>query len=236
MKLLQDVGADPPRGKFRLVKLLFFPGIDVEDTPLNRAEAWELIKILFGVFTLVSLCLAILSFWLQRTVLEKEYHWRHMKEAQDILREWDHRTGEKKQNIESYFRRRYHWAVMQRVSRQDAFALRNAVSGAPNGDDELWRLRNDVVALLNYFETISTAALRGIADQDILKDTLGQPMIAWREYLREFTDLIDADQKRLVWQPYYDIIEQWKPKPLLPSPPTFQPRRQSHDWGSFERR
>jgi hypothetical protein len=219
--------------KIRLVRMLFFPGLNVDDTPLRRSEFWELIKTLCGAVTLVTLGIAILSFSLQRKVLEQEYRWRHMKEAQDILREWDNRTGETKATIESYFRRRYGWSVMQPISREDAIAIRSALAG----DADLWKMRKDIIALLNYFETISTAALRGIADEEILRDTLGQPMIAWRGHLREFTDLMDSDQKRQVWQPYYQVVERWSPQA-----PTLRPNasptgiKPSHSWGSPERR
>ena len=55
--------------KLRFMKLLFFPGIKVDEEPLRRNEFWELIKTLCGALTLISLGIAILSFYLQRNEL-----------------------------------------------------------------------------------------------------------------------------------------------------------------------
>ena len=65
--------SDIAQKKIRLVRMLFFPGLNVDDTPLRRSEFWELIKTLCGAVTLVTLGIAILSFSLQRKVLEQEY-------------------------------------------------------------------------------------------------------------------------------------------------------------------
>ena len=224
--------------RYRVIKMLFFPGLRVDATPLDRKEFWELIKIFFGAVTFVSVLIAILTFAFQESVVTREYNWRHMKEAQDILLEWDHRAGPSKASIESFFCRRHHWQSMQAITRDDALDLFNAFQPddpypKPNSPGERWNVRKDMITLLNYFETISTASQRGIADESILHESLGGPMVAWRGYLLEFTNMMDMKRKRPVWAPYYAIVEKWTYEPARAQTNGQKP---SHERGSFERR
>ena len=226
--------------KVEFFRLLFFPGVSVDSRPLSRQEFWELLKIFFGAITFASVMIAVLSFWFQRSVIEQEYQWRHMKEAQDILKEWDQHTGAQKARIESFFRRQHRWNTMQTITREDAEALLDALGPDPSDESpsEWWKVRLEVAALLNYFETISTASLRGIADEQIMRESLGDAMIAWRRYLQPYTDLIDAQQQRAVWQPYYELIARWTDASPAGKPGSrlLRDRKPSHARGSFERR
>lgn len=224
----------PLKSTFKTAKLLFFPGLSLGEAGLTRTEVWDLIKVAFGAFTLFSLLFALLTFVNQQRSVTREYDWRHKKEAQDILKDWDKQTSTQKAGVESYFRKRHGWSQMQPISNEDGRALRDAFEPGANAtvaEKELWEARGEVVALLNYFETISTAILREIADEDILRDSLGDPMIAWRSYLRNYTDLMDARESRLVWKPYYEIVDKWGGKVN-----TGETSRPSHGWKSLEGR
>jgi len=222
----------------QLIRLLFFPGVNVEDVPLKRNELWDLIKVGFAGVTLLSLGLAAFSIYTQQRGQERQYAWLRMKEAQDILKAWDDHTGPKKADIESYFRQRYGWRAMQPMPREDAIQIHDALAHATSDEDKtLWQLRNEIVALLNYFETISTAAQLRIADDAILKESLGTPMVNWREYLREFTDLMDADSKGPAWKPYYEVVDGWKAQEIKPvSLQTSRSNRPRHGLAPEDRR
>lgn len=213
-----------PAARPRFVRWLF-PGLDWRTEKVTRQELLDYGKTVFAAVALVSMVPTSLSIYLQRSVIQAEYDWRHRKEAQDILRTWDERTSKSKAAIESFFRKRYDSDEMQPIRAGDAVALRtannpdildvlvNAAASEPHSVDGpavWWNLRVSINEMLNYFELVSTECEQGIASEAIIRDSLGPPMVQWREYLRTYTDEMDRIQNRQVWGPYYRVTERWK--------------------------
>jgi hypothetical protein len=225
------------RTRLQKMRMFIFPGFVEEERPLTRAEFLDLLRTAFAAITFLSVVFAALTFMFQHQVVDREYEWRRKKEAQDVLKEWDQRTSRQKASIESFFKRRYGTATMVAIRPDDARAIVRALSptAADLDNDQLqfWKLRLDIVELLNYFELISTACRRGIADEPILREALGPAMISWRTHLRPFTDAMDADMERPVWEPYYSIVASWQPPPRTASAGG---KRPPHGWGSLESR
>ncbi len=198
-----------------------FPGVPApsehEIAPLTRSEFLDVIRTTFALFTLVPIVLAISTFLLQERALSKEYDWRHKKEAQDIMQTWDSRTSAQKAKIESFFRARYQSNQMIPITREDAIAIRKArapIGAAAEGspDNELWEVRVKLTELLNYFETVSTACIDDIADETILKNSLGGPMSDWHGYLKNYIAVANEQAEREIWKPYRELMERWYPE------------------------
>jgi len=199
-----------------------FPGLpalpdDNIVTPLTRSEFLDLVKTMFAAITFVSVFIAVSTFSLQERALTKEYEWRHKKEAQDILQTWDSRTSMQKAKIESFFRRRYRSEHMVPITEEDAVAIRkaraplgwNPASVPKDAEEELWDVRVKLTELLNYFETVSTACLQDIANESILRESLGGAMRDWRRYLQNYTAIANQQSGREIWKPYRELMFRW---------------------------
>lgn len=222
------------RNGVRLVREVLFPPIEkLQRSPVvDRREFWELLKVYFSAVTILSAMIAAAAFLFQQVSIRNEYEWRRMKEAQDILKDWDRRTGPNKAAIEAYFCRKHGWTDMQAITREDALSLEDRL-----GTEEMLKIRAGVVELLNYFETISTAAAYKIASEAILRESLGSQMVRWRDYLREFTELVDRKNGEPAWGPYYSMVERWrKPAGTAETPAPGAKKRPSHDMGTIDRR
>jgi hypothetical protein len=217
---IDEARNEPPRQTSQpTFKEWLYPGRTEQAVLVDRKEFLDLLRTCFAVLAMFSVVIAAISVGMQSRLTEKEYDWRHHKEAQDLLRIWDERTSEHKAFIESFFKRRYRTEKMQQITPEDAAAIRHAT--APENDDpstdtaaehasrQWWLLKLKITELLNFFEFLSTDCEARIADEDIIRESLGPPMIVWREYLRSYTDLADKESRREVWAPYYRTVATW---------------------------
>jgi hypothetical protein len=185
-----------------------FPHITFESSrPLSRAEFLDVLKTIFAAGTFLSLLFAVASFKL-------EHDWRRSIEAQNILKEWDIRTGEHKMLIESILDRRHqsHELYVTAEEAKEIWFTDHIHSSEEQGMDrehENWELKRHITTLFNYFESVSKTVLENLADEAILKDSLKGPMVDWRNHLREYTSLADQERHRAVWAPYYILADRW---------------------------
>jgi len=170
----------------------------------NRA-----IKSRFGVLGILGTVVAVIGVLIA---------WQQLQRAQrlfaitEIVAKWNDNTSQLKNIIEAEYNGIYNERFSDLLSAQKAKTLYEATEST---NEALYKVRQSVVELLNYFEYIALACENAVADEKIVKSFAGAPMMRWNKALAKFIAIYNEDRKSCVWGPYYVLMEKWD-EPKIP--------------------
>jgi hypothetical protein len=186
---------------------------------------FEVIAAVGALVTAGSIGISFNAFRLQQEQLKDEQQWRREQLATEFLRQWDRETSANRKEVERLvvkYQERNPAALTDTPAiglalAAEAWAALGYTEENSRGHD-MWKLRDNIISMLNFFESMAVAVDRGSVDSAIIKDSMSGTMARWREKLRAFTDRADQSRKTRVWSPYYDLVDRWQPKKEPPAP------------------
>ena len=177
------------------------------------------------VFLYRSFKLQLTTFKLQLATVEKEYEWRKKDLAISITREWNSFTSKRRDRIESICRDLFGNApaggvvntlggfYITPISKELAVKIHHCDGGQDIPNEKLRILKTDITVLLNYFEYISIAYQKEALDRDIINRLFRFAMTNWYSDLKAYLDYVEEAIGHSGWQPYKDLINQWRANP-----------------------
>jgi hypothetical protein len=138
-----------------------------------------------------------------------------------IVTDWNERTADHRRALEKHMAGlidRRPGAPVQ-LTRDRAVAIYESEYGGAGGANDLWDVRFHLFELLNYFEVVAIAYRHSTADRLIIDDAFKQTLSRWFDVLNDFITIVEDRRGYCPWQPYVDLVNEWR-QPAGRRPPT----------------
>ena len=154
-------------------------------------------------------------------VLKSNHDWQRRQYALDIYRDWNKNTSEHYRAIENALPRirdiDKNKGSINELSKDRA---RIIYGSDPLTDSENFALRFHITQLLNYLEFVATAYNSNVADEQVILETMKNPIISWVNILSNFLEVSELSLGYQPWQPLRDTVKQWEHNPKIRRLPT----------------
>lgn len=163
---------------------------------------------------------AVASLAIQRNQMNAEYDWRVRQYTLELSRSWNdqarHHIDALSRAFPEFFRVPPSGVEGWRLPPERARELvlcegEKPTESRPSNDIERDRvLRNHLISLLNYFETLALAYEQYIVDQEAVVDSFSSMMIDTYEYFLHFIDEMVKVNRRKPWPPLDRVVLRWQ--------------------------
>jgi len=148
--------------------------------------------------------------WYAFVTLKANHDWQRRQYAMEIFRGWNDNTADHAQAIENAFP---HIRDVDRTTgKVNEITKEHAkrIYTCDFGDTKNWQLRFHIIELLNYLEFVAVAYSQGVADKQIILDSLKSPLIKWHDILKNFIETVSLCEGYEPWKPYIDVVAEWQ--------------------------
>jgi hypothetical protein len=160
--------------------------------------------------TTVGLLISALSLAVAAYGIRENHEWNRRHFAAEMMREWNTSSSQHKVAIESAYPEFYQKEADElsraRMSPEEA---KKVYTSTPK-DSLRWETRNHCIALLNYFEYVTAAYEKNVADRNIIEDSFQPTILRWHHDLEEFISIMQKIRGYHPWPPLQRTVAKWK--------------------------
>lgn len=138
-------------------------------------------------------------------------------EVLKLMLSWNEKTLEHREAIDASFPgllNRRNGGSTQQITKEIAAKIYHAEQGDPE-----FRLRFHILELLNFFEAIAVASRNNIADRGMIETSFRGTLENYNDAFRDFVAYVKECRGYNPWEPFDDLIREWK----VPRPPRAPP-------------
>lgn len=183
----------------------------MEEAKLLIAIASAIIAITALVLARRQFALARSQFDLARKVLTDNHEYSRRLYAAQLVGLWDEKTLSSRQAVMSHWAACFNqnikieWRSIDEV-RQKQLKLRK---DSPDSLSHPPLITDQMAKILNFLELIATAALNGVGDEDILKQSFDITLNRWYLILEDFRDHMKTQRGYDPWGPLPRLHKRW---------------------------
>lgn len=156
-------------------------------------------SVMTGIATVIAVIIAIIS-------LIKQYKWNRKHYATDLIKQYNDSGRIYTKIIVKYFELKPN--EIKIITKNQSEELINEKTDKKKID-----CREAIYCLLNFFEYVTVSVTKGVADKNIINDSLFPVMKRWENILSQFINYIEKDSGINYWKPFSDYIKDKKNGP-----------------------
>jgi hypothetical protein len=154
----------------------------------------------------LGLLVTSLGFSLVIVQLYLEFRWRRRQYAVQMVAEWNEQTGPYRRGIDDCLPGLLDVSGPRRhVQLTDADA-ELVYSANPTDDPQRFKLKQDIIELLNYCEYVAVSASNAVADKAIVYRSFLLTLRVWHDELLPYIRVTEKHRGYNPWEPFNNFI------------------------------
>lgn len=154
----------------------------------------------------------IVSIWISYNGIRADHEWNRRRYTIEIIGSFEPQVVKYRETLTKYFPALYLKEKRGRLEPGIAHSIWKLEvkqdSNLPllKNSDELKKVRNDLIGLLNYLEYLAQAYHEHVVDQDAFEESLADAVILYHDYLEEFIKASQDDLGYPNWEPISRLV------------------------------